>query len=131
MYNINIDVLYKNNEMYRECLRNVVNMDIVKLHIPWDQMDDDLDEETKDELLFDNNAMSLTMDYIYDKTKDNDFFKEIYLLGAGKMFSTDQNIGLAILFSYDFFDMFHLCLQDFFNDKLDTINYNNLKKKIS
>lgn len=131
MYNINIDVLYKNNEMYRECLRNVVNMDIVKLHIPWDQMDDDLDEETKDELLFDNNAMSLTMDYIYDKTKNNDFFKEIYLLGAGKMFSTDPNIGLAILFSYDFFDMFHLCLQDFFNDKLDTINYNNLKKKIS
>ena len=131
MYNINIDVAYKDNETYRKCLRQVVNMDISNLNIPWDQMDDDLDEETKDELLFDNYAMSSTMDYIYDKTKENDFFKEIYLLGASKMFSTDPNIGLAILFSYDFFDLFHLCLQDFFNNKLDTINYNNLKNKIS
>ena len=131
MYNINIDVTYKDNETYRKSLRQVVNMDISKLNIPWDQMDDDLDEETKDELLFDNYAMSSTMDYIYDKTKENDFFKEIYLLGASKMFSTDPNIGLAILFSYDFFDLFHLCLQDFFNNKLDTINYNNLKNKIS
>ncbi len=131
MYNINIDVAYKDNETYRKCLRQVVNMDISNLNIPWDQMDDDLDEETKDELLFDNYAMSSTMDYVYDKTKENEFFKEIYLLGASKMFSTDPNIGLAILFSYDFFDLFHLCLQDFFNDKLDTINYNNLKNKIS
>ena len=131
MYNINIDVTYKDNETYRKSLRQVVNMDISKLNIPLDQMDDDLDEETKDELLFDNYAMSSTMDYVYDKTKENEFFKEIYLLGAGKMFSTDPNIGLAILFSYDFFDLFHLCLQDFFNDKLDTINYNNLKNKIS
>ena len=131
MYNINIDVTYKDNETYRKSLRQVVNMDISKLNIPWDQMDDDLDEETKDELLFDNYAMSSTMDYIYDKTKENDFFKEIYLLGASKMFSTDPNIGLSILFSYDFFDLFHLCLQDFFNNKLDTINYNNLKNKIS
>ncbi len=131
MYNIKIDVNYNNNTSYRECLRQVVNMDISKLNIPWDQMDDDLDEETKDELLFDNYAMSSTMDYIYDKTKENDFFKEIYLLGASKMFSTDPNIGLAILFSYDFFALFHLCLQDFFNNKLDTINYNNLKNKIS
>lgn len=131
MYNIKIDVNYNNNTSYRECLRQVVNMDISKLNIPWDQMDDDLDEETKDELLFDNYAMSSTMDYIYDKTKENDFFKEIYLLGASKMFSTDPNIGLAILFSYDFFALFHLCLQDFFNNKLDTINYNILKNKIS
>ena len=131
MYNINIDVAYKDNETYRKCLRQVVNMDISNLNIPWDQMDDDLDEETKDELLFDNYAMSSTMDYVYDKTKENKFFKEIYLLGASKMFSTDPNIGLAILFSYDFFDLFHLCLQDFFNNKLDTINYNNLKNKIS
>ena len=131
MYNIKIDVNYNNNTSYRECLRQVVNMDISKLNIPWDQMDDDLDEETKDELLFDNVAMSSTMDYIYEKTKDHSFFKEIYLLGASKMFSVDPNIGLAILFSYDFFALFHLCLQDFFNNKLDTINYNNLKNKIS
>ena len=112
MYNINIDVAYKDNETYRKCLRQVVNMDISNLNIPWDQMDDDLDEETKDELLFDNVAMNTTMDYVYDKTKENEFFKEIYLLGASKMFSTDPNIGLAII-SYDFFYLFHLCLQDF------------------
>ena len=46
------------------------------------------------------------------------------------MFSTDPNIGLTILFSYDF-DLFHFIFARFFNDKLDTINYNNLKNKIS
>ena len=61
------------------------NMDISNLNIPWDQMDDDLDEETKDELLFDNVAMNTTMDYVYDKTKENEFL-EIYLLEQVNVF---------------------------------------------
>lgn len=132
MYNINISVCYDNNTSYRECLRKVCYMDISNLNIPFDQMED-LDDETKDELLFDEGAMNQTMDYVYDKTKQNECFKEFYVLGAAKMFSQDEQIGLAVLFSYDYFALFHACLVEFlenhqFQEK--SINYINLKNKI-
>ena len=49
------------------------------------------------------------------------------------MFSEDENIGLAVLFSYDYFASFHLFLVDFlnkneFNEKNNY--YINLKNKI-
>ena len=131
MYNINIDVTYNDNKSYRECLRKVINMDVSKLNIPWDEMDDDLDEETIDELLFDNNTMSTCMDFIYDKTKDSNYFKELYLIGASKMFSQDPQIGLAILFSYDFFNYFHLVLVDYLKANIISDNFNILKNRIS
>ena len=131
MYNINIDVTYNDNKSYRECLRKVINMDVSKLNIPWDEMDDDLDEETIDELLFDNNIMSACMDFIYDKTKDCKYFQELYLIGASKMFSQDPEIGLAVLFSYDFFNYFHLVLVDYLKANIISDNFNILKNRIS
>ena len=94
-------------------------------------MDDDLDEETIDELLFDNNIMSTCMDFIYDKTKDSNYFKELYLIGASKMFSQDPQIGLVILFSYDFFNYFHLVLVDYLKANIISDNFNILKNRIS
>ena len=132
MYNINISVHYDNNVSYRECLRKVCSMDISNLNIPFDQMED-LDDETKDELLFDEGAMNQTMDYVYDITKLNKCFEEFYILAAAQMFSQDKQIGLAVLFSYDYFALFHVCLVEFlekeqFQEK--SINYINLKNKI-
>jgi hypothetical protein len=133
MYDSQINVTYSNNSSYRNCLRNVTNMNLDNLDIPWEKMDNDLDEETKDELLFDNNAMSKTMDFIYEKTHKNLIFQELYSTAASKMFSQDLQIGLAVLFSYDFFDTFHLCLKDFFNNDFSNENthYLILKNKIS
>ena len=113
MYDIEVIVQYNDNKSYRNCLRKVTNMNLDKLNIPWEKMDSDLDEETKDELLFDNEAISKTMDFIYEKTHNNILFKELYSIAASKMFSEDLQIGLAVLFSYDFFEKFHLCLIDF------------------
>lgn len=132
MYNINVKVEYIDNKSYRECLRKIANMDISNLNIPFDQMED-LDEETKDELLFDENAMNKTMDFVYEKTINNDCFKELYLHGSSKMFSLDENIGLAVLFSYDYLEWFHLCLVEFFEKNEfneNSIYYINLKNKI-
>ncbi len=130
MYNTNIKVEYNDNMSYRECLRKVTNMNIEKLNIPWDQMDDDLDEETKDELLFDQDAMNGSMDYIYEKTKSNNKFIQLYLLAAAKMFSENHDIGLAVLFSYSYFTDFHLCLVNFFNN-IESPHLENLKNKLS
>ena len=132
MYNINVKIEYENNKQYRQCLRNVFSMDISNLDIPFDQIED-LDDETEDELLFDENAMIKSIDFIYEKTNNNAYFKELYKIAASKMFSEDENIGLAVLFSYDYFASFHLCLVDFlnkneFNEKNNY--YINLKNKI-
>ena len=128
MYNINVKIEYENNKQYRQCLRNVFSMDISNLDIPFDQIED-LDDETEDELLFDENAMIKSMDFIYEKTNNNAYFIELYKIAASKMFSEDENIGLAVLFSYDYLKDFTQCLNDFIiYSKTEKIN--ELIKKI-
>ena len=109
MYNIDINVTYNDNASYRQCLRNAMNMDIS--HISFDQYDEDLEEETKDELLIDEKQMSAAMDEIYDRTKYSETFQTLYMSAAALMFSTDPQIGLAVLFSYDYFAVFHGCIK--------------------
>ncbi len=131
MYNINAHVKYNDNFTYRQCLRNVANMDKNNIHVPWDQMDSDLDDETKDELLYDCEAMTTIMDKIYDNTKNDERFKELYRLAAAQMFSPDDGIGLAVLFSYHYFEYFHCCLQDFYKtNSISNNNYTILKNKL-
>lgn len=131
MYNINAKISYNDNMSYRKCLRFVTNMNIDNIHVPWEQMDEDLDEETIDEQLYDQVLMTTVMDNIFNDTKDNDNFKELYSLAAAQMFSVDHCIGLAILFSYDYFDLFHNCLYDFYTTKqINGKNYNFLKNKL-
>ena len=54
--------------------------------------------------------MKKGMDYIYDRTRKHPLFQKIYNEAAAKMLSIDQEIGLAVCFSYDYFDAFHACL---------------------
>jgi hypothetical protein len=94
-----------------------------------------LDEETEDEISYDEEAATKKMDEIYSKTKDNDLFMNIYKTAALRMFSEDPEIGLAVLFSYDYLPLFYLCLVEYFKS-LGTLNnantnYSNLLKKIS
>ncbi|NBQ48919.1 MAG: hypothetical protein EBU33_10785 [Sphingobacteriia bacterium] len=53
---------------------------------------------------------------------------------ASKMISVDPNIGLAVIFSYDYFYLFHLCLADFFRNPdsftRENINFVNMRNKI-
>jgi hypothetical protein len=69
----------------------------------------DYDDETYDELLFDESAVNIGMTNIIKKTKGNILFDELYDLASAKMFSTNKETGLCILLSYDFFsDFYHL-----------------------
>jgi hypothetical protein len=91
-------------------------MNVKKNPPKWDQMDTDLDEETKDELVYEGGAISLGMDYIYNATKDNKALNQLYLDAAGLMLSQSPDIGLSILFAYDYFVDFHNCLRVFFEN---------------
>ena len=105
---------YTNNQEYRFCIRQVFQMDPSIYETNIDALknhnQEELDKETEDELSFDEDAMKRGMDYIYLHTKHNILFQKIYSLAAAKMISMDPEIGLAVCFSYDYFQCFHNCL---------------------
>lgn len=115
-YNIEYTPTYSDNFQYRICLRDVFSMDVTRTPPKWEEMDADLDEETVDELLYEEQAMSSGLDYIYNRTNGNTAFQQLYLDAAAVMISQSMDIGLAVLFSYDYFSLFHACLVDFFGD---------------
>ena len=120
-YPIDIVVKYSNDKEYRNCLRKIFSMNT---NSTWNDSDiTDLDEVSQDELLYDSDATNNFLDFIYDKTKNNTSLIELYILAASVMISTDTNIGLAVLFSYDYFIYFHKCLCIFFDDN----NNNNIE----
>jgi hypothetical protein len=93
-------------------------MNIIKQN-PAINEDEPLDEETLDELDYDEEASTLAMDFIYSKTTDNVLFRELYTVAATRMFSTDLETGMTILFSYDYLLLFHKCLVCFFKTPIE------------
>jgi hypothetical protein len=59
---------------------------------------------------YDENAAIRAMDAIYELTKQSALFEKAYVLAANKLFLEDPAMGLPILFSYDYLDVFHRCL---------------------
>jgi hypothetical protein len=74
------------------------------------------------------------MDDLFLLTKGNAWFQKLYDSAAEKMFSTNREIGQAVLFSYDYLPLFHKCLASFIKDPstFDETNefYVALSKKI-
>lgn len=127
MYNHNHDVVYTNDEEYRKQLSIVFQTNQV-----------DCGSEI-DENLYDSDTMNNGMDYLYETTQNNVFFLELYTKSSETLFVENLEIGLVVMFSYDYFDTFHkllrlyiqnpdtFCLQ--IDDESTTI-YNNLLNKI-
>ena len=132
-YNIDHDVKYTDNFEYRDSMRQVFSMALRTTQIH--AIADDIDDESRDELLYDDASISAGLDYIFDATKDVLVFSELFLVAAGRMLSENKEIGLAVVFSYDYFELFHLCLRDYFaNPSAFTAkneNYVKLWNKIS
>jgi len=119
MYNTNTIVVYSTDDEYRNCLKKVLNVELVDN----DNILSEYDESTSKEL-----------DDIYEKTKNHPLFKIIYEKAANRFLSTDLEIGLAVLFSFSYFDLFHLLLCDFLqNTDFDNSNvhYSNLLNDIN
>jgi len=127
-YNTKLLIQYSNDYEYRASLRKLFSMKRVI------KVDPDIDEITCDEQDYDVDATSQKLDFILEQTGGNPWFQELYDIAASKMISTDRNIGLSVLFSYDYLVYFHKCLCSFFDDP-DGFNDSNvafvaLKKKI-
>ena len=127
-YNTKLVIQYSNDGEYRASLREIFSMKRVI------EIDPDLDEISRDEQDYDIDAASQKMDFIFERTSGHPRFQELYDIAASKMISMDRNIGLSVLFSYDYFALFHRCLCSFFADpdEFDETNaaFVALKKKI-
>ena len=117
-YNFDFKVEYKNDFEFRQCLRGLFHMELKPPN-------SNLDDITNDENNYDEKAVFNAMDYIYILTKSNTLFIELYKKAAAKMFSTDPNIGLSILFSYDYLSLFHRCLNEY---KQHPMNFTDTNK---
>ena len=112
-YNIEEEEInYTNDQEYRQCLRRVFNMSLR-------ENEHNIDEHSFDEINYDEVATSKAMDFVLSKTSHHLFFRKLYLFAASKMFSSDSGIGLAVLFSYDYFMLFHKCFLLFMNNPDD------------
>lgn len=91
------EISYANDAEYQDQIRMLFHMKAV-----------DTDDDPSDE--YDENAAMLAMDAIYERTKHSALFEKVYVLAANKLFLEDPAMGLPILFSYDYLDVFHRCL---------------------
>jgi hypothetical protein len=86
-----------------------------------DRTDPNVSEETIDEYTLDMDAMKKYLDAVYANTKDREEFKTLYEYAAALMFSTNPEIGLAVLMSYDYLAWFFICYRNFMQNP-DTFN---------
>lgn len=123
----NMRIRYSDTTQYRNILRRLFSMD--KNNYPAVSLDNDIDIESKDELEYDEAAANEHMDLIYNRTKHNSLFHKIYMKGASFMLSDDVNIGVAIMFSYDYLELFIPCYLDFCKDP-ENFNETNSNYKV-
>jgi len=131
-YPTNLNIQYSDNTEYRKCLRNIFKMNANNYP---DTTSMDLDDETEDEMKYDYESASRTLDYVMENTINYPEIISLYEKAGSYMFSTDPNIGLTILFGYDYLDLFHSLLKTIFMNKnitniSDIDEYKKLHDKI-
>ena len=119
-YPTEFKIQYTNDKEYRAIIRALFKMSSNIL--AWSQSnkdEEDIDEITRDEWDFDQDAITKLFDFIDSATGKEPILVEMYKKAAGFMLSEDPSIGLAVLFSYDYLMDFHPVLCDYFRSDQD------------
>jgi len=101
-------ISYSNSTEYRQIFRKITHQSEQPPENPMG-----IDDETLDEQHYDDDTVSRFMDIVYHSTQDSPLFQQLYDSAAAKMISTDREIGLAVLFSYDYMSAFYTCYCDY------------------
>jgi hypothetical protein len=117
--------MYSTNAEYRAIFRSYFKMDLQALEREHADLKES-DPESFDELLYDDAAVKIGMDDLYEKTKDNPKFIELYRLAAGQFLTEDPEIGLCVLLTYDYFSDYITLFENPHDESL----YNRLKAKL-
>ena len=128
-------ISYSDDIEYRAAIRQLFSMSdasLIDASLIDASLIDDIDQVSLDENNYDPDASQRMLDIIYAKTRNIPIFQRIYICTAGFMLSEDPEIGLAVLFSYDYLAVFHPVLCDFFKDSsnTDSTTYKTLYDKI-
>jgi hypothetical protein len=133
---INFNVItpsYRNNEEYRKALQELCFLRYPDT-FPEGDYPEGTDPECCHEMTYDLENMTYALDFIWHNTRKHPLFIDLYKLTAKEMLTEDLEVGLAILFSYDYLALFHQCLSSFYNNPygFDESNaaFVALKKKI-
>lgn len=110
-YPINTQIQYSDDFEYRAAIRQLFAMSSAASLL---ENTIDIDPISLDENKYDADATTEMLDFVYAATKCQSRFVQIYKHAAGFMFSEDPEIGLAVLFSYDYLVVFHPVLCEFF-----------------
>jgi len=127
-------ITYHSNQEYRQWVRILfrfasnIYTNYADITTTTTAMEMEMDDETRDELEFDNEKMKEIMEIIFIATKEHPFFRELYLHAAGRMFSTDLRIGQAVVCAYDTFSWYYTCARHFLiNNGIDINSENYIK----
>ena len=101
-YNIYHIIEYENNDEYRTQIQNLFNMDI-------EEQNPDIND-----VLYDDSAIENGIEFIFKHTKDNTLMQKLYGKSAEILMSENLEIGMTILFSYDYLMLFHKLLFIYF-----------------
>jgi len=120
-------ISYHSNKEYRDCIRHIFKFSKNNISgyadLPKEHILENIDEESKDEMEFDIYKMEEGLNLLFEKTIGYPLFEELYILAAATMISTNVKIGQTVLFSYDYFHLFYVCLWHFFMKKNKKIEY--------
>lgn len=135
--------MYASTAEYRQFLRSICSMEPNRMYVDSEldvtKLDaSELDDETLDEFEYDEDATRSFLDGIYTLTNGCEAFRQLYVATAALMFSTDEQIGLAVLCSYDYLADFYACIEKYrkcpaafdYCDEVDVEEYQRLYRKL-
>jgi hypothetical protein len=116
-YNLSTPTItYSTTQEYRKVIRHLFYMDCSSIMQSLEEIYvmEKMDEETLDELLYDDNKMDNTLGMLFEKTNVVSAFQTLYTSAASLMLSQETGIGQCVLCSYDYLALYHRCLYDYF-----------------
>lgn len=111
---------YTNNQEYRDAIRRVFQMNPNEVapyaDLSLNEIDtEEMDMESKDEMQYDMKQMDIYLTEVFENTKHERKFMDLYKNAAKHMLSEDPLIGQVVLCSYDFFHLYFSCLWFYFH----------------
>ena len=125
-------IVYTSNREYRDHIRKAFRFDMKEKYTYNGKLTkfEDLDEESRDELMFDSKSLSKSMDMLFKATKNDIFFQELYGHAAARMFSESLEIGQAVVCSYDTFHLYYSCVWYYLQGGISSLTAIQENKKL-
>jgi hypothetical protein len=112
---INFNVImpvYENNEEYRNVLKELCYLRYPDT-FPKGDYPEDTEPESRHEMTYDLKNMTYALDFIWHHTKTSGLFTNLYKTAAAELFTEELEVGLALMFSYDYLCYFYPVFREY------------------